>query len=421
LRILLAHKLFYPGGGPETLLFDSMEKLRAMGHVVIPFSMHHPDNVRTAYQKYFVSGVDYDNHSGSLWNMANDALRIMFNTEARKKMERLIEDTQPEVAHLHNIYHQLSPSILLPLKKHNVPTVMTLHDFKLVCPNYTFLRDGQVCEECAGRRFYKAVRHRCVKDSYSKSLISAAELYLHKFLRIYEENTDRFMVLSRFSQKRFAQYGIPSEKMIFLPAPVAIPELQTSSVSKEDAYILFFGRLSEKNGITTLLKAMRYIPKIKLQIAGAGELGSLIQDHVAGEKTENISLLGFLSRENLHKKIRNSRFTVFPNHCYHLCPSSVLESFAHGKPVIASNLGSVPELVRDGITGLLFEPRDERDLAEKIRCLYENPELADELGKNARRKVIRDHSEENYYARLLAVFEKLIRIRRGNNRQSKVA
>jgi len=421
LRILLAHKFFYPAGGPENLLFDSMEKLRALGHTVIPFSMHHPDNVRTGYHKYFVSGVDYDDHSSSPWNMANNALRIMFNAEARKKMEQLIEDTQPDVAHLHNIYHQLSPSIFLPLKKHNIPTAMTLHDFKLVCPNYTFLRSEKACEECQGKHFYKAIKYRCVKDSYLKSTVSAAEMYLHKLSGIYKKNVDCFMVLSRFSQERFVQYGVPRDKMVFLPAPVVIPEHQPDSVSQYDVCVLFFGRLSERNGITTLLKAMRYIPRVKLKIAGAGELRGFIEDYITKEKPKNISLLGFLSKENLQREIRNCRFTVFPNHYYHLCPSSILESFAYGKPVIASNLGSVPELVKDGITGLLFEPRDARELARKIEYLYENPELVGKLGASARRKAMQDHSEQRYYPRLLGIYDELIRTKRSKDRRSKIA
>ena len=196
------------------MLFDSMEKLQSLGHTVIPFSMQHPKNLKSEYEEYFVSNVDYNNHSRLPWNMAKSTFRIIFNFEAKKKMEQLIKDTQPDIAHLHNIYHQLSPSILLPLRKYNIPVVMSLHDFKLVCPNYTFLRDGQVCEECEGRHFYKAIKYKCVKDSYLKSTISAVEMYLHKLFKIYESNIDRFIVLSQFSKERFVRYDLPEEKII---------------------------------------------------------------------------------------------------------------------------------------------------------------------------------------------------------------
>jgi glycosyltransferase involved in cell wall biosynthesis len=218
---------------------------------------------------------------------------------------------------------------------------------------------------------------------------------------------DCFMVLSRFSQERFIQYGIPSDKMFFLPAPVDTERLKPRKSSKKD-YILFFGRLVERNGISTLIKAMKHIPEIRLRIAGDGELKSFLENYISQEKIENISLLGFLSREDLKKEINDSNFTIFPNHCYHLCPSSILESFAYNKPVIGSNLGSVPELIEDGITGLLFEPRNEKELANKIKYLYENPKVVKEMGRNARRKVEENYSAEEYYPKLLSLYEDLI-------------
>jgi len=248
-----------------------------------------------------------------------------------------------------------------------------------------------------------------VKDSYLKSFISAFEMYLHKLFKIYEENVNRFIILSRFSQQKFIQYGIPSDKMVFLPAPVDTLRHKPKRVFKKGGYILFFGRLSEKNGITTLVKAMKYIPEIKLKIAGAGELKSFLENYISKEKIKNISLLGFLSEKDLQKEVRNSYFTIFPNHYYHLCPSSILESFAYKKPVIGANLGSVPELLEDGITGLLFEPRNEKKLAEKIKYLYENPEEVKKMGQNARLKVEENYSAEKYYPKLIQIYQDLLK------------
>ncbi|MCK4223693.1 MAG: glycosyltransferase family 4 protein [candidate division Zixibacteria bacterium] len=406
MKILLANKYFHPAGGPETLLFDSMEKLQSLGHTVIPFSMQHPKNLKSEYEEYFVSNVDYNNHSRNPWDMAKSTFRIIFNLEAKKKMEQLIKDTKPDIAHLHNIYHQLSPSILLPLKKYNIPVVMSLHDFKLVCPNYTFLRDGKVCEECEGKHFYKAIKYKCVKDSYAKSAISALEMYVHKLNQTYIKTVDCFIALSRFTQKKLIQYGLPQEKIVYLPNYVNVSTYKTNSTKKR--YILFLGTLSDKNGIFTLVKAMRNLSPIKLKIAGAGEQEKLIRDYIRENKMKNIELAGFLSREKLKETIANCDFLVFPNNCYHNCPMSILESFAYGKPVVGSNLGSVPELVEDGRTGLLFEPRDEKELAEKIKYLYENPQMVEKMGRNARRKVEGNFSAEKYYPKLLQIYEELI-------------
>ncbi len=406
MKILLVHKFFHPAGGPETLLFDSMEKLRSLGHSVIPFSMQHPKNVKTEYEKYFVSNVNYNDHSRLPWRVAKTTLRIIFNFESKKKMERLIKDVKPDIAHLHNIYHQLSPSILLALKGYNIPVVMTLHDFKLVCPNYTFLRDGQICEECRGKDFYRAVKYRCVKDSYFKSAVSALEMYLHRGFHTYIKSVDRFVALSRFAQKKLTEYGLPSEKIRYLPNYVDMPDNKIDS--NPEGYILFLGRLSEKNGILDLTRAMRNLPMIKLKVAGVGEQEELVGAYIQKNGMKNVDLVGFLSGENLREAIANCSFLVFPNNCYHNCPMSILEAFAYGKPVIGANLGSVPELVEDGVTGLLFEPKNEKDLAKKIKYLYDHPQLIEKMGRNARRKVERDFSAEKYYSRLLKIYEELI-------------
>lgn len=417
MKILLANKYFHPAGGPETLLFDYMEKLQALGHTVIPFSMQHPNNLKNEYDKYFVSNVDYNNHSKLPWNSAKTTMNIIFNFEAKKKMEQLIKDTQPDIAHLHNIYHQISPSILIPLKKHNIPIVMTLHDFKLICPNYTFLRNGQTCEECQGKYFYKAIKYRCVKDSYLKSAICALEMHLHKFSKIYENSVDCFIVLSRFARKKLTEYGLPAEKIEYLPNYVDIPKLKRNP--NKERYILFLGLLSEKNGAFNLIRAMGSVPQIKLKIAGEGEQRGLIEDYLRENNMKNIEMLGFVSGEELRTAIVDCYFLVFPNNCYHNCPMSVLESFAYGKPVIGANLGSVPELVEDMVTGLLYEPRNETDLTEKIKYLYENPHAVDKMGQNAWCKVEGNYSIERYYPRLLKIYEGLIRRRKGSKSEMK--
>ncbi len=410
MKILMANKYYHPAGGPETLLFDSMEKLQSLGHTVIPFSMQHPKNLKSEYEEYFVSNVDYNNHSRLPWNMAKSTFRIIFNLEAKRKMEQLIEDTRPDIAHLHNIYHQLSPSILLPLKKHNVPVVMTVHDFKLLCPNYTFMRRKLPCEECQGRHFYKAIKYKCVKDSYVKSAVSALEMYIHTLNRTYTNGVNCFIALSRFTQEKLIQYGLPEEKVRYLPNYADVPVYKTNST--KERYILFLGMLSVKNGIFDLVKTMRNLPSIKLKIAGEGEQEKPIRDYIRGNRMENVKLVGFLDGEDLDKIISNCSFLVFPNNCYHNCPISILQSFARAKPVIGSHLGSVPELVEDKVTGLLFEMGNEKDLGEKIRYLYENPRLAKKMGQNARHKIQENYSAEKYYPKLLGIYKELIQKRK---------
>jgi glycosyltransferase involved in cell wall biosynthesis len=406
LKIVMAHKFFHPAGGPETVLFQSMRVLNSLGHEVIPFSMKHPRNLKTPYSRYFVSEVDYNNHNGDILKKLKTAVNLIYSVEAEKKMEKLINDTRPHLAHLHNIYHQISPSILRALKRHGIPVVMTLHDFKLACPSYTFLRNGTPCEICEGRHFYKAVIHRCVKNSYLSSLLCATEMYLHKMLQTYSKGVDVFIVLSQFSKEKMIEYGLPEEKIRVLPNCIDVDQYHPHKTVGD--YVLFLGKLSEKNGIFTLVQAMKHIPEVKLKVAGEGEMGPLLKEYVAREGLKNVEFLGFVTGEKLAKLMQGCYFTVFPSLCYHNCPMSVLESLASGKPVLASNLGSVPEFVEDGVDGFLFEPGDPTDLAEKIKYLFRKPPLVKKMGIAGRLKIESRFSSETYYPRLLKIYQRLL-------------
>jgi glycosyltransferase involved in cell wall biosynthesis len=406
MKILMVNKYYHPAGGPEEVMLRTSQHLQSAGHVVIPFSMRHRRNLKSEYGRYFVSQVDYDHHSRLPWNLAKTSFRIIFNPETKREMERLIQQVRPDVAHLHNIYHQLSPSLLLPLKKHKIPVVMTIHDFKLLCANYTFMRQERPCEECRGRRFYKAIRYRCVKESYLKSAVSALEMYVHSLSRVYLRTVDRFIALSHFTLQKLTQYGIPRERIAYLPNCVDLPANEIPST--EEKHILFVGQLSNKNGILELVKVMRGLPAVKLKVVGKGEQERLVRDFIRVNKMANVELMGFLGGEELREAIAGCTFLVFPNNCYHNCPMSILEAFAFGKPVIGANLGSVPELVEDRVTGLLFEPGNEEDLAKKIGVLYQDPEMVKEMGRNARRRVEQDHSAGGYYPKLMRIYEELV-------------
>jgi len=407
LKILLANKFFHPGGGPETVMFQSMENLQKMGHEVIPFSMKHPSNVATPYSKYFVAEVNYHDQNGSFVRKLKIATSLIYSWEAKKRMKRLLEDCHPQIAHLHNIYHQISPSILPALKRREIPVVMTLHDFKLVCPNYTFLRGDSVCEECEGKNFYQAVKHKCIHDSLLFSTLGAVEMYLHKWWGVYTKSVDLFIALSQFTKDKMIRYGIPEEKISVFPNCIDLSS--AAPTAQSEGYILFLGRLSEKNGILTLIKAMEKLPQVRLVIAGEGGLKERILEIKKEKKLENIHLAGFLQGDELRRLIRGADFTVFPAICYHNCPMALLESLAFAKPVVASNLGSVPEFVGDGVDGLLFEPGNPTDLAEKIKYLSRKPVLTRKMGIAGCKKIEDRYSSEGYYPKLLGIYQKLLK------------
>jgi glycosyltransferase involved in cell wall biosynthesis len=406
MKILFVNKYYHPSGGPEKVLLQSKERLESLGDKVILFSMQHPRNLKTPYSRYFVCNVDY-NGSSSFIDKTRMALNMFYSVEAKKKMELLLDEEKPDIAHLHNIYHQISPSILPVLKKKGIPVVMTLHDFKLLCPNYTFLRNGDPCENCEGKHFYRAVIHKCVKNSYWKSLVCSLEMYFHHLRKFYQDYVDKFIVLSEFSKVKMVQYGMPEEKLLLLPNYIESPSNGKEKTLGE--YALFLGRLSEKNGVSTLVQAMEKLKEVPLVVAGEGELQPDLKEFVREKNLDNVTFAGFLSGTKLEQMMENSMFTVFPAISYHNCPMSVLESFAYGKSVIGSNLGSIPELIEDGINGLLFEPKNVDELAGKIKYLYHHPLLAEKMGIAAREKVEEKYSEEEYYKKLLGLYDGLIK------------
>lgn len=406
LRILFANKFFHPGDGSETVSFQSIENLQRMGHEVIPFSMKHPSNLSTPYSKYFVTEVNYHDQNGSFVSKLKIATSLIYSWEAKKKMERLLKDHPPHIAHLHNIYDQFSPSILPILKKRGIPVVMTLHDFNLACPNDTFLRGDSLCEICEGKNFYQAIKHRCIYNSLVFSALCAVEMYVHRWWGVYTKSVDLFIALSQFTKNKMTKYGIPEEKIVVLPNCIDL-SLNYPTGETED-YILFVGRLSEKDGIITLVKAMERLPQVKLVIAGEGELKEKLLEIKRTKKLDNIHLAGFLKGDKLKELVNGAKFVVFPAICYHNCPMVLLESLSFAKPVIASNLGSIPEFVEDGVDGLLFEPGDPFDLAEKIKYLYQKPLLVKKMGIAGRLKIENRFSKDVYYPQLLNIYQNLL-------------
>ena len=403
MKILLANKYFFIKGGAESSFFATAELIQKRGHQVIPFSMKHERNRPTNFDSYFVSNVDYA--SKNIGHQIKSVLKIFYSFEARRNLDCLIRDTKPDLVHLHNIYHQISPSILHTIKKYHIPVVMTLHDYKVVCGSYSMFANGKPCEACTGGRYYQCFSKKCVKDSSVKSLITTIEMYLHhKLLHIYDL-VDIFISPSRFLMDKVEEMGFKG-KIVHLPNFINVDGFDPCFGSKKRT-ICYIGRLSEEKGILTLIEAVKGLD-IKLNIIGEGPLKEAIGDKVKSEGIKNVELLGYLSGQNLKEEIQRCMFTVIPSEWYENSPLSVYESFALGKPVIGSRIGGIPELVKDGETGLTFESGNIQDLAEKIRKLIVRPDLIIEMGKKARQFVEIELNSEKHYSRLITIYQQLI-------------
>lgn len=407
MKVLLCNKFYRPVGGPETIVLDTMRELRALGHEAIPFAMHHPDNVESEYSDYFVPNIDYNSTSRGFSRRVKDAVDIVYSREAAGRIRRLIEVAKPDIAHCHNIYHQLSPSIFAPLRKVGIPTVLTLHDGKLLCANMLFLIHGKVCEKCAGRKFHNAVLNRCVKDSRAASMVCCVEGSVHRALRMYERGVDLFITPSQFLKGKLVEHKrLPEERIEVLPNYADTEGMQPDYTPGD--YGLFVGRLEPLKGIATLLNAWRHIPSLELRLAGRGPMLEEGKQMAEGEGLERVSFLGFQSGETLQRLFRGSRFVVLPSECYENCPMVILEAFSAGKPVIASNIGGIPELVDHGVDGLLFEPGDVEGLVAAIRILVDDPNLASEMGRRGRAKVEERFSISSHMDALLGIYRRLV-------------
>jgi glycosyltransferase involved in cell wall biosynthesis len=399
-KVLLVNKFFYRRAGAETAFFNLAELLESRGHSVVPFSTRHPENLRSPYEGDFALYSELDGPSSVLQSV-RAARDFLYSWEARGKIERIIEREKPDVAHLHNIYHHLSPSILGPLRKHSIPTVQTLHDYKVVCPAYTLFSGGRPCERCRGGKFARAAYRRCAKGSLSKSILLAAEAYLHdRVLRSYD-HVDLFLSPSRFLLDKVREMGFtrPAVRV----ANVFFADRFSPALSFSGRRIVYAGRLAREKGIATFLRAVREIPS-EVRIIGTGPDEGEFRAFAAGPGPASIRFLGHLPFPQLQDEIRESLFVVCPSEWYENLPYAVLEAFALGKPVVASRIGGLPELVRDGETGFLFEPGDAEGMKIRMEALLDDPAEAVRMGKEARRFAEREFVPDRTYNAIMSAY-----------------
>jgi glycosyltransferase involved in cell wall biosynthesis len=397
LKVLFANKFFFLNGGSEVVMFDEMELMRKYRVEVAEISMRDPRNLPSKYERYFISPKSY--RSGSRGQKIKAALSLVHSPEAVKNITRLIRDEKPDILHCHNIYHQLTPSIINAAARLQTPVVLTLHDYKPVCPVYTQLRNGQPCTECSNGRFESLLKYRCA-GSIGQSALLWAEARYHAAIRSYH-HVDRFIAPSRFMREAIVRrFG--EGRVVHIPNGIDVSRIDPTD--DDDGYVLFLGRLSKEKGVETLLRAHAADNAAwRLVIAGTGPLlDQLRSQYPLAEFT------GHLSGDALKARVRGASLVVVPSEWHENSPISILEAMAYAKPVVASRIGGIPELVRHGRTGLLFEPKDTRELCGHIKTLLEDSNLRVRLGREARRTVETEYSNQKHGAALLSLYESLM-------------
>lgn len=402
MKILLINKFLYPKGGDAISTLTTGEILTAKGHEVAFWGMEHPDNPAYPFQADFVSRVDYEGSNGLAAKLKASA-NILYSFEAKKKIASLLKKFQPDVVHLNNFAHQISPSILDEIKKYDIPVLMTMRDYKMVCPTYSMLCQGEICEKCMGGRFYHCGLDRCTKGSVFKSLVNVAEMYLHhKILHIYDK-IDLYISPSRFLQGKVQEMGLRGE-VEYLPNCVDISGFAPAYDWAENS-IVYVGRLSHEKGVGTLINAVKTIPDVRLKIIGDGPLKTELEEKIRTEHIGNVGFLGYRTGDDLHDEIRKAMFLVIPSEWYENNPRTVIEAFALGKPAVGARIGGIPELVRDWETGLTYVSGDAEDLRQKFVLLLEHKDKIPEMGRNARDYVARELNSEVHYRKLMELYE----------------
>jgi glycosyltransferase involved in cell wall biosynthesis len=399
MRILLANKFYYPRGGDciYTIALESL--LKSKGIDVGMFSMQHNSNIHNQYDNYWPSALEYS--AKNIKNIKESIFRPLFSREVENKFSMIIRDFKPDILHLNNIHTQLSPVIAKIAFENNIPVIWTLHDFKLICPAYSCLRDGVPCELCFADK-KNVLRHKCIKNSLIGSTIAYFEAIKWNTEKL-QRYTKYFICPSEFMKQKMTAGGFDSKKLIVLNNFISKDKIHNTTFHKEN-YYCYVGRLSPEKGIKTLLEVAVSLKNFKLKIIGTGPLEDELKKNYTGAQIE---YLGFKEWAEIKEILSKAMFSVLPTECYENFPTSVIESMILGTTVIGSRIGGIPEMIDDGINGLLFNPGDKKDLLEKINLLFNDNLLMERLSLTAKANALKQYDPETYYGRLIEVYNKI--------------
>ena len=409
-KILICSNFFYPRGGDCTYTRALQGLLEAHGHEVGVFSTEHEGNWAAPPHSAFVPAPDYAelNRNKTLRGAWLAARRSIWAADVAKSLRALLADWKPDVAHLQNIHAYLTPSILPELRRAGVPVVQTLHDYKWLCPDSAMLRGGRPCGDCAGKAFWHCAAGRCKKGSLAASAMATVEGYVHRWKRA-SSMVDAWIAPSAFVKETFAKCGLDGGKIRVVHNPER-PCGRDGMAPHDGGYGLYAGSLASIKGVGVLLEALKEVPGHEVHVAGgaSGEEVASLQARAAElEVADRVRFLGPLHGERLWREQTGARYGIVPSVWYENYPYAAMEMLAIGKPVIGSDIGGIPELVRDGETGMLFPAGDAQALAERMRRLAGDAGLAARLGAAGKALVVEECSPERHYAAVAAVYREL--------------
>jgi glycosyltransferase involved in cell wall biosynthesis len=382
-RILLVHNYYLQPGGEDQVFAAETETLRAHGEEVQAYTVH---NSRIAAMSRLTLA------KSTIWNR-----------QVAAELTTLLGDFQPDLVHFHNTFPLVSPAAYVAVQRAGIPVVQTLHNFRLLCLNGLFLRNGRACEDCLGRATaWPGVRHACYRQSRPASAVVAAMLAVHRGRRTWQTAVDTYIALSEFARRKFVAGGLPSDRIVVKPNFLL---RDPGSGSHGGKFALYVGRLSPEKGIGALVRLWALLdPGIPLRVIGSGPLQSL-----AAGSPSTVEWLGWLPHDRVLAAMRDASFLVFPSKWYEGFPMVLLEAMATGLPVIASRYGSLPEIVEDGESGLLIAPGDTERWTDILRWAISHPQALAAMGRRARQLFERKYTQEKGSRMLLDVYRQTIK------------
>lgn len=400
MRVLQVNKYNYLRGGSETVFFNTINMLEEHGHEVARMCVNHPKNEPSQWQQYFADAPEIRDIKGVAGKLRSIP-RFFTNRDAARKMERLICDFRPDVAHLHNIFNGISLSILPVLKRHGVPVVITLHDTRFICPSLHFKQYGKKCDNCLDTCGLKCGIYKCYEDNFVNSWMCAFEMLYKEKVFHYDNFINRYIFASRNHLKEHAKrHSYFSEKGSVLYN--FVPNLNTvEPVVGHKGYFLFYGRIIDYKGIATLVESMESLPDVKLKVVGTGPL----LEQLKSKDAPNVQFIGYRSGDELFHLVKKASFIIVPSECEENNPMTIVEGYTYGKPVIGSSLGGIPEIIEPGKTGYVFPAFDKEALAATIRKASQiSDDRYAEMSRSARAFAEEHFNPDTYYDSLMAIY-----------------
>lgn len=383
MKILIAHNYYQLKGGEDSVVTNEIELLRSYGNSVITYYRNN-DEIKTL----------------TVIQKAQLLFKTTYSQKTYQEVCQVIKEEKPDICHVHNFFPLITPSIYDACRDNNIPVVQTLHNFRLICANGLFMREGKICEDCLGKSAYGAVKKKCYRNSSVQTYVVARMIESHKKKNTWTKKVDRYLCLSEFSKQKFLQAGLPEDRLIVKSNFVKA----TSHIKNKcnAPYFIFVGRIDSTKGIELLVKVAKNSP-IPIKVIGEGKLTSLLENSL------NIDYLGRLPHKETVNYISKAEALIFPSLLYEGMPMTILEAFSNKTPVLASKLGAMQTMITHKQNGLLFEPNNEKELANLMNFVISNELVIDNIITNAYNDFLAKYSEESNYLQLINIYKDLIK------------